>query len=310
MRLDLHQRVRQLVRRTVLAVVARIEARDGRAFHDGRVVGIRDDGAARMRAMRRADHREQALVLRHAVDDPVGIEDLVPAMLGVRLREHRELDVGRIAAQRAKARVEVLDLVGRQRQTEFDVGRFERARPSREQRDGRERPRRDVREQPRGIRRRRRTPPRSSGRARAAAAPRDRRRQADAPSRLVTRYTMPRSMRATAVRPQLCAMSVAFDDQGEIVPGRGTTSSRVPVAGVSLGRFGTVRQQALERGALATQRAAGGARRNASTSRRCRRCGGRNALGRDFAAAWRGGTARAPAGPPTREFRASRWGSA
>ncbi len=70
------------------------------------------------------------LLLRHAVDDPVGIEDLVPAMLGVRLREHHELDVGRIAAQRAKARVEVLDLVGRQRETEFDVGRFERARPS------------------------------------------------------------------------------------------------------------------------------------------------------------------------------------
>ena len=55
-----------------------------------------------------------------------------------------------------------------------------------------------------------------------------------APSRLVTRYPMPRSMRVTAVRPQLCAMSVAFDDQGEIVPGRGTTSNRVPVAAVSL----------------------------------------------------------------------------
>ena len=32
-------------------------------------------------------------------------------------------------------------------------------------------------------------------------------------------------MRRTPVRPQLRAMSVAFDDQGEIVPRRGTTSN-------------------------------------------------------------------------------------
>jgi hypothetical protein len=35
-------------------------------------------------------------------------------------------------------------------------------------------------------------------------------------------------MRATFARPQLAAMSVAFDDHGEIVPGRGTTSSNSP----------------------------------------------------------------------------------
>jgi len=38
----------------------------------------------------------------------------------------------------------------------------------------------------------------------------------------------PRSMRPTAGRPQCFAMSVAFDDQGEIVPSRGVTSSSVP----------------------------------------------------------------------------------
>ena len=42
------------------------------------------------------------------------------------------------------------------------------------------------------------------------------------------RHALPRSMRATASRPQTCAMSVAFDDQGEIVPGRGTVSSSCP----------------------------------------------------------------------------------
>ena len=39
-------------------------------------------------------------------------------------------------------------------------------------------------------------------------------------------------MRRTRVRPQLCAMSVAFDDQGDTVPRRGTTSMRRPNATV------------------------------------------------------------------------------
>ena len=44
-----------------------------------------------------ANHREHRLGLRHAVDLEVGIEDLVAAMLGIGLREHHQLDVGRIA---------------------------------------------------------------------------------------------------------------------------------------------------------------------------------------------------------------------
>ena len=53
-----------------LLAFARMKARDRRAFHHGGVVGVRDDRSLRMRAMRLADHREQALVLRDAVDDP------------------------------------------------------------------------------------------------------------------------------------------------------------------------------------------------------------------------------------------------
>ena len=41
----------------------------------------------------------------------LGIEDLVAAVLGVRLREHHELDVGRIAAQALKAAEQVIDLI-------------------------------------------------------------------------------------------------------------------------------------------------------------------------------------------------------
>ena len=49
-----------------------------------------------------------------------------------------------------------------------------------------------------------------------------------APPRQAIRNATPRSMRRTAASPQLRAMSVAFDDHGEIVPGRGTTSSSAP----------------------------------------------------------------------------------
>ena len=40
-------------------------------------------------------------------------------------------------------------------------------------------------------------------------------------------------MRLTFASPQLCAMSVAFDDHGETVPRRGTTSMRRPNATVA-----------------------------------------------------------------------------
>ncbi len=47
---------------------------------------------------------------------------------------------------------------------------------------------------------------------------------------------VPRSTRTTADSPQLCTMSVAFDDHGEIVPGRGTTSSCCGPDGASSSR--------------------------------------------------------------------------
>ena len=37
---------------------------------------------------------------------------------------------------------------------------------------------------------------------------------------------MPRSMRVICDRPQLCAMSVAFDAHGDTVPKRGVTKNR------------------------------------------------------------------------------------
>jgi hypothetical protein len=62
--------------------------------------------------MRIADHAEQRLVAGLAIDDPVGVENLVPAVLRVRLREHHEFDVSGIASQLALERIDqVIDLV-------------------------------------------------------------------------------------------------------------------------------------------------------------------------------------------------------
>jgi hypothetical protein len=85
---------------------------------DRGVVGVGDHGALGGHGVGVADHGEERLRLALAVDDPVGVEDLVPAMLRVRLREHGELGVGRVAPQAAEGALEVFDLVVAEREAE------------------------------------------------------------------------------------------------------------------------------------------------------------------------------------------------
>ena len=54
--------------------------------------------------------------------DPVGIENLVAAVLGIGLREHHQFDVGGIALQLGEVLHQIFDLVGGKRQTQFAVG--------------------------------------------------------------------------------------------------------------------------------------------------------------------------------------------
>src|SRR3546814_4449868 len=73
------------------------------------------------------DHLEQRLrraVALHVlpVDGPRRVEDLVPAVLGVGLREHHQFDVAGVAAELAEAFAQVFDLVLRERQAEACVG--------------------------------------------------------------------------------------------------------------------------------------------------------------------------------------------
>ena len=88
-----------------------------------------------MRRVRGADHAEQGLLALHAVDRPARVEDLVPAVLGVRLREHHQLDVGRVASGAHERLEQVVDLVGRQREAQLAIGRLERGAPVATDRD-------------------------------------------------------------------------------------------------------------------------------------------------------------------------------
>ncbi|SVK54143.1 Uncharacterised protein [Acinetobacter baumannii] len=103
------------------------EAADLRAFHHRGVVFIRRQHIVRRLLIGVLDHFEQRLGLLFAVDDPVGVENLVAAVLRVGLRKHIEFDIRRVAPQTGKGIQQVVDLV--LRQAEPDVGLLQRSAP-------------------------------------------------------------------------------------------------------------------------------------------------------------------------------------
>jgi hypothetical protein len=60
------------------------------------------------------------------VDDPIGVEDLVAAVFGVRLGEHHQLHVSGVAAHAREVFDEVIDLVFRKGQAQLGVGHHQR----------------------------------------------------------------------------------------------------------------------------------------------------------------------------------------
>jgi hypothetical protein len=147
--LHLHQDVDRLdIARIHVTVHVGEPALALRAFDHRCVIAIRRQHATRVARVRVLDHREQRLRLALAVDDPVGIENLVATMLRVRLREHHQLDVGRVALQPREVRREVIDLVVGEREAETLVRRDE---SSAIPRDRSQRPRLLVHEEPSSI---------------------------------------------------------------------------------------------------------------------------------------------------------------
>ena len=99
------------------------------AFDDRGIVAVSRKHALRIARMGVADHAEQRLRLRLPVDDPLRVEDLVATVLRVRLREHHEFDVGGITPEPGESLEQVVDLVGRERQTEFGIRRLKGTTP-------------------------------------------------------------------------------------------------------------------------------------------------------------------------------------
>ena len=75
-----------------------------------------------------ANHLEQRSRLPRPIDRPACIEYLVAAVFAVGLREHIQLDVGRIAPQLSELRDKILDFIGRKRQSQLAICRGNRRR--------------------------------------------------------------------------------------------------------------------------------------------------------------------------------------
>ena len=128
-RLALHQRVGQTRPGAIATLGIGREAARHAALHDGGVIGIRHYRTQRLMAMRLADHAEQGFAARLPVDDPVGIENLVPAMLRVGLGEHGQLDIGRITTGADINIQQVIDFISSQCQTQTRIGLYQRIAP-------------------------------------------------------------------------------------------------------------------------------------------------------------------------------------
>ena len=147
-RLHLHQDVDGLFVETE-GVRRRVRPKPRRrgAFNDRSIVAVGREHARRAVRMRVADHGEQRLGLRLAVHGPVGVEDLVAAVFAVRLREHHQFHVRRVAFQLRVGRQQVVELVFGQGEAQAAVRRFERCAAFGHYRHGSQLTRRRVAEQ-------------------------------------------------------------------------------------------------------------------------------------------------------------------
>ena len=98
---------------------------DLHAFHHRGVVRVRHQHVLRMELVRVADHAEHALVLRHAVDGELGVEDFVAAVFAVGLGKHHQFHVGGVAAQRGECVHQVINLISGKGQAKLGVGSYQ-----------------------------------------------------------------------------------------------------------------------------------------------------------------------------------------
>ena len=99
-----------------------LEAGGAAALHHRGVVRVGGENALAVhRLVGVANHPEQRLRLRRTVDQPVGVEDLVSAVLGVRLREHHQFRIRGVAAERREGVGQVVHFVRGEREAQAPV---------------------------------------------------------------------------------------------------------------------------------------------------------------------------------------------
>ena len=91
------------------------------ALHHGRVVLVGDERALSVLLVGVLDHPEEGVLLLLPVDDELGTEDFVAAVLGVDLSEHHELRVRGVASRGGERLGEVLHLGLADREAERDI---------------------------------------------------------------------------------------------------------------------------------------------------------------------------------------------
>jgi hypothetical protein len=123
---DLHQNAHRFAMKTVdMSDRIREEAAGLGPFNHRRVVLVGRQHARRAGLGAAPDHLKQGLGLRFTVEDEVGVEDFMSAMLAVGLGEHHQLDIGRVALERPETLDQIVDLVARQGQAQGCVGVFD-----------------------------------------------------------------------------------------------------------------------------------------------------------------------------------------
>ena len=89
--------------------------------HDRCVVVVGGEYAVRRLRGGVADHLEERPLLSLPVEDPLRVEDLVATVLRVRLGEHHQLHIRRVAPELAEILHQVVDLVLGQSQSELAI---------------------------------------------------------------------------------------------------------------------------------------------------------------------------------------------
>ena len=143
-RLDLHQDVHRLAVLLPHPIGFREEAHRFMTLDHRRVVLVGGQHTFRRSLVGQLDHAEQRVRLNRAIDREFGVEDLVPAVLAVDLREHHQLGIGRVLGRAGVMGNEVIDLVTRQRQTPVAVGVDQRLAATGQHIDGTQRPTRSA----------------------------------------------------------------------------------------------------------------------------------------------------------------------